>query len=153
MITKEKNKISKVYLKHKIDECPDLSWLGEFGKEPKEYPIEHEPNNSRTYNYFNAENVENMEQAQQNYNRIMQFENGNVCMLGIIAYAEIVINNICQTVQSCGLWGIESDSDKSYLGEIEKQELDSLCDVLHSLGFTKEEIASAIDGEVQIIEV
>ena len=64
-------KINRIIIKHLIDENPDLSYLGEFSNEEGEFAIKHDLSDNRTYNYFNAENVENMKQAMQNYERMM----------------------------------------------------------------------------------
>lgn len=63
--------------------------------------------------------------------------------VGVWAEAEVVVNGTCQTVRSGGLWGIESDSGANYFGEVGREELDSLRDVLGGLGFSPEEIEDA----------
>lgn len=148
--TKTKKSIIKVWIEHTVDTDPDLSWLGVFSDKPGEFAIKHEPNNSRTWAYFNAENVENMEQAQQNYNQMMKYENGHANQIGITAMASIKIADTIQTLTSFGLWGIDNDSNESYIAEINKEQLDDLCNVLHETGFTKEEIADSISGEMEI---
>ena len=69
---------------------------------------------------------------------------GNWGFIGIGARAEIVIGETCQTIHSGGLWGIESDSEGTYLQEIEKDELADLRRVLCELGFSKRAIAAAV---------
>jgi hypothetical protein len=32
-----------------------------------------------------------------------------------------VVNGVCQTITSGGLWGIESDSSRQYLSEVEQE--------------------------------
>jgi hypothetical protein len=77
--------------------------------------------------------------------------NGNWCFIGIIAKAKIVTENgTLQTIRSGGLWGIESDSDKSYIAEIEQEQLAELRKELTALGFGKRAIDYAyqnIDNE------
>jgi hypothetical protein len=46
-------------------------------------------------------------------------------------------------VSSGGLWGIESDSDKSYLATVAKEELSELKSTLSELGFSETEIETA----------
>ena len=64
---------------------------------------------------------------------------------GIRAEAEIVINGLCQTITSGGLWGVESDSDKDYISQIEREELGQLSEQLAALGFKKQPIRAAIE--------
>lgn len=76
--------------------------------------------------------------------RYQQFHNGDFGFIGIQAEAEIVAHGVCQTITSGGLWGIESDSDRSYLSEIEQEELQELRAILQSLGFSEEVIQQSI---------
>lgn len=68
---------------------------------------------------------------------------GDWCYIGITAQAEVVVEGVCQTIHSGGLWGTESDSDKAYLAEIETEQLGELRTQLHALGFSKRAIATA----------
>ena len=136
----------------KTDSNPDLSWLGVFSETKGKFAIEHEPNNNRSYKWFNAENVSNQEEAQQNYDQMMKYVNGHANQIGITAYAQIQIADTIQKITSMGLWGIDSDNNEGYIAEINKGQLDDLCDVLHSLGFSKEEIVLAVEGETEIKE-
>ncbi len=136
-MTDNKPYVSKIIIEHKIDEYPDLSYLGSFSNKEGEYCIKHN-GNSRSYPYFNADNVDDLTQAQQNYDRMMMFENGNVYQIGIIAEAQIMLpigngSSIIQTITSGGLWGIESDSDKAYIKEIETEQLEELKGYLKQL--------------------
>ena len=72
--------------------------------------------------------------------RYQQHQNGDFSFIGIRAEAEIVVNGVCQTITSGGLWGIESDSDRHYLSEIEQEEVDQLKAILQSLRFSDPEI-------------
>ena len=56
----------------------------------------------------------------------------------------ITVNDICQTITSGGLWGIESDSEESYLRSVEQEELSDLRAQLYELGFSKRAIAAAV---------
>lgn len=140
-------KVQKITIKHIIDESPDLSYLGEFSNTAGNYAIEH--NGERgTYPYFNADNVENMEDAQQNYDRMMQFEKGDVYCIGIKAIAEVHTSENGNTwlinhIESGGLWGIESDSDAEYLREVEQDELHELRKTLKAFGLIDEAINAA----------
>ena len=64
--------------------------------------------------------------------RLKEFENGKVWMNGIKAVAKIAIPSKMDKsykttiIKSPGLWGIESDSSKSYIEEVKQQELKEL---------------------------
>ena len=73
-----------------------------------------------------------------------ELNNGEWNFIGIQARAEIVLDGVCQTIRSGGLWGIESDSDDSYFQEVEQEELTSLRGILHTMGFSKRAIATAV---------
>ena len=91
--------------------------------------------------------------VRQDYDRMESLNRGNWCFIGIRAEAEIAVSidphkrtNTTWTlheITSGGLWGIESDSDKDYFAEVEKEELASLRDQLTALGFGKRAIATA----------
>jgi len=72
--------------------------------------------------------------------RLQQYRNDEFSFIGIQAEAEIVVEGVCQTITSGGLWNIESDSDTSYLFEIEREELDQLRAILQALGFKDSEL-------------
>jgi hypothetical protein len=78
--------------------------------------------------------------------RYQQFRNGDFGFIGIQAVAEIVADGVCQTITSGGLWAIESDSDRSYLCEIEQEEVDHLKAILQSLGFSERAIQQSISS-------
>lgn len=85
--------------------------------------------------------------VRQDYDRMESANRGNWCMIGIRAYAEVSIpsgiSSVESEVSSGGLWGIESDSDRSYLESVEKDELASLRDELEKLGFSSRAISTA----------
>lgn len=142
-----KKKINKIIINYIPDYDADLDWLGKFASEPGKFAVKHN-GGSREHPYFNAENVENMKEAKQNYKRIMEFENGHISMYGIKATAEIYTSNDGKTwlinkVSSGGLWGLESDNTEGAFKEIEAEQLDELKDVLLALGFTAAEYTAA----------
>lgn len=136
----EKPKIEEITVKRELDNNPDLSYLGEFGNDECKFAIEHDIGNSRTYNYFNANNVENMIQARENYERIMEFERGEVGLIGIVAHATVsypIDNNgdrRREYLSSSGLWGIETDNTSEEIESIEKEQLDDLREHLNVFG-------------------
>ncbi len=123
-----------------------LGYLGEFASEPGEFAIAHN-GGINEHPWFNADNVEDMEQAQQNYDRIMQFERGEVQHVGIQAKAELQVNGVLTTIESSGLWGIESDSDDSYIIGIEQEQVDELKEMLLELGFSQKEVTQVVQKE------
>jgi hypothetical protein len=76
--------------------------------------------------------------------RCAEYHNGAFEFIGIRASASIRVGNFLQSITSGGLWGIESDSDKPYLKEIEDEQLSELRDIRHELGFSKRAISTAI---------
>jgi len=82
--------------------------------------------------------------AEQDYARMEALNNGQWEFIGIRACADVTIGNTRQSIYSGGLWGIESDSEASYLKEVESEELASLRETLYELGFSKRAIATAV---------
>lgn len=121
----------------------------------------------RTYRYFNPGTVEPFDaaaswipadtpdkqaywraamrqNAAQDYARMEALNDNRFSFIGVGAEARVVVARICQTVTSGGLWGIESDSDESYLKETEQEQLSELRTQLYELGFSKRAIAAAV---------
>ena len=67
--------------------------------------------------------------------RLESYRNGEFAFIGIFARANVTVDGVIQTIQSAGLWGIESDSDEQYLKDVESEEISSLAGILESLGF------------------
>ena len=86
--------------------------------------------------------------VRQDYERMEILNRGDWCYVGIRAEAEVQLTgNLIQRIRSGGLWGIESDSDRSYFDEIQKDELANLKTELLALGFSKRAIAEAFKPE------
>jgi hypothetical protein len=92
--------------------------------------------------------------ARQDYERMEKLNRGDFCFIGIRAEAKLGIpqgkpqpqtgqSYLLQNLSSGGLWGIESDSDTSYIESEEKNQLDELRDVLLGFGFSRRAIATA----------
>jgi hypothetical protein len=89
----------------------------------------------------------------QDYARCEKRNAGDWFYIGIRAEARVIVNEkvigpvashgIAQTITSGGLYGIESDSDASYLKEVQAEELASLKAELIALGFSKRAISTA----------
>lgn len=86
------------------------------------------------------------ENARKDYARMEAYNREEWGFIGIQARAEIVLDGVCQTITSGGLWGIESDSEESHFQEVEHEELTSLRGILHTMGFSKRAIATACKG-------
>lgn len=84
--------------------------------------------------------------AKQDFARMQSLFAGDWCHLGIMAQAEVTLpgSDIVQRITSGGLWGVESDSEKEYLSEVEQEELTALAAELAVLGFGKRAIALAM---------
>ena len=142
-------KIKQITIKHIPDYDADLSWLGKFSDEKGEFAVKHNGGHN-TLPYFNAENVENMKQARQNYNQIMKYDSGDLYAIGIKAEAEVYTSQDGKTwkidhITSAGLWGIEmgNKGDNEDIKSIEEDELDDLKITLKEFGFTDKEINNA----------
>ena len=103
------------------------------------------------YRYFNGyvekykgETPEDIRKyVRQDYDRMESLNKGDWCFLGVSAESEIILGNVCQTITSGGLWGIESDSGSDYFAEIEQEQLAELREQLHAIGFSKRAISAA----------
>jgi hypothetical protein len=76
--------------------------------------------------------------------------------IGIRARAEIRINGIYETIESPGLWGIDSDSDQKYFEDIGREECNTLKSMLQEIGFTALDIDNApvkFDGDPECTAV
>jgi hypothetical protein len=81
--------------------------------------------------------------VRQDYERMERLNAGDWAFIGIKAKAEVSIDNVVQSIHSGGLWGIESDSERSYIKEIENEQLAELRNQLYAMGFGKRAIAAA----------
>jgi hypothetical protein len=98
-------------------------------------------------NYKDCEPEEIRKYTRQDYERMESLNAGQWCFIGIGAEARILLpsgtSQVISKIQSGGLWGIESDSDKSYLAEVEQEELSALRTELKALGFSTRAISTA----------
>ena len=118
---KNGKRISKVIIKQMTDTDPDTSYLGEYSNK-----------------------------AETDYARMESLHRGNWFYMGLRAEAEVFVpcgqSSISQGITSGGLYGIESDSGKDYIAEVEQEELAELRKQLSALGFSKRAIATACKG-------
>ena len=147
------NRIEKIRVIRKIDSDPDTSHLGTFDNEAEtKFAINHHERGGdtrRSYQWFNSSSVdtsnsdaENKKYAEQDYKRIVSLDSQAWYFMGIVAEATVYIAGVRQTLQSGGLWGIESDSEESYLKDIEIEQLSELRDILKEIGFKDEDIVT-----------
>lgn len=147
------DKISVRYEQDTVESIPDH--LGKFSSEPGPFAVDRKKEMGRNeFRYFNAENVENMKEARENYARAMEFEKGNVSMMGIHAEARVITGGpsewLINTIHSGGLYGIDSDSSAEYLADIAREQIAYLRDTLHEFGIIDETIDSAPIESVEI---
>lgn len=140
-------RITLIKIKTIVDEYPDFSYLGEFSDKQGRFAIKHSDDPGK-YKYFNAENVENIKQAKENYKRMMQYENDEVSSMGIQAIADIQIGQkgdscLINHIESGGIYGIDSDSNEGDIKAEGENQLSELKNVLLELGFSKKETSEA----------
>jgi hypothetical protein len=111
--------------------------------------------NRREYRYFNTSGnykgkplADIVTYTKQDYARMERLNAGDWYFIGIRACADITIDDTKQSIYSSGLWGIESDSEESYLKEEEANQLAELRTTLYELGFSKRAIATTIKDAV-----
>ena len=68
------------------------------------------------------------------------YRRGDFSFVGVRAEAEITVDGITQTIVSGGLWGIESDSDESYIEDVALEEYDALREILKAVGVSTREV-------------
>lgn len=138
--------IVSIDFKCEYDPDPDLSHLGEYSDKPEPGHIPRENVGRGEYGYFipamTGEETGNPDSPRQDYERMESYNRGEWYMCYCYAEAVVVVDGVRQKIRSAGLGGVESDSDKSYFDEVKGDELSSLCGILESLGWTKEEIAA-----------
>lgn len=142
-------KILGVHLIHDVDDNQDTSWLGEYSSQPKgDVYIDRRERGERGYfnvssNYKGDTLSNQLKYMEQDYQRMEALNRGDWCFIGIRAKAEIVLNEVTQSIHSGGLWGIESDSESCHLKEVEREELEGLKRELLAIGFSERQIDEA----------
>lgn len=130
---KKRAKVVKIEVKRIVDENPDLSFL-------KTTPEYHYGKNGSNWEHVSEEDKQNiihnygsiwnacMVYAKNDQERLDAYYKGIWEMIEIIAVATIHIpvndNTVkIQTIDSGGVFGIESDSDDSYIRDIGKEQI------------------------------
>jgi len=145
-------KIRSVKVCWRIDEDPDLSFLGKFTDVESEHAIERFPDGGgdlRVCRYFvpglTAEESGDPGSPRRDCERMEAFVRGDWCMVGGWAQAEVVTpSGVSHTVRSGGLWGIESDSGDGYYEETAREQLEDLCAELGYFGIAEDESRAAL---------
>jgi hypothetical protein len=80
--------------------------------------------------------------------RKAEYRSGDFSFVGVRAEAEVQLetNGAIQRLTSGGLWGVETDSDRTYFASIGREELADLKSTMESAGFSKRAIATACKG-------
>lgn len=83
----------------------------------------------------------------QDYERMERLNAGDWYYIGVIAQAHVATPDTFgyteQVIRSGGIWGIESDSDRSYLQAEEEEQLSELRGILKDFGFSTRQISAA----------
>lgn len=122
---------------------PSFNYVNEFGKPAQG----HTPDEVRLY-------------VRQDYDRMERLNAGDWGYIGIRAQARITTLHgrdgggcgVIQTISSGGLWGIESDSEKSYIESVQQEELAGLKSELLALGFSRRAISTAFKSLEEVSE-
>ncbi len=131
----------------RTDENPDLSHLGEYAALPGEEGrtidrLKRGGVGRGEYRYFVAsmsgEETGNPASVEQDFTRMEDYNRGNWYMTGIAASVTLRIPQgdggfILHTVETPGLWGIESDSDEAYVQEVFREECSTLVKMIQQL--------------------
>jgi hypothetical protein len=164
-----RKRITAVRVISLVDDCPDFSTLGEYTDQADDWVIvrrdgdylanlraaddDYElPERGREFRFFlpyaggETQGTDDYQKyGLQDYERCESYNNDNWSYLGIRAVADVVLSGgQCLTVETPGLWGVESDSDRSYFDEVGKEELTQLRSMLVDLGFSEAQADKAI---------
>lgn len=74
------------------------------------------------------------EYAQADADERAAWERGEWHWIAIYARAKVIVCGTVQTIESAGLFGIESNSGADYLESVAREEHDALTDILHAIG-------------------
>lgn len=94
--------------------------------------------------------------VKRDYERYEKFNEGDWHFIGLRAKAEVQVSLnggkdwICQSIESPGLWAIESDSSLDYLQEVGIEELNQLRDILTCYGFSVLEMNDVFNVKAKI---
>jgi hypothetical protein len=126
------------------DDDPDLSWLGKYSSTDAPHAIDRQERGDRgrgELRYFIPTNIGeetgNPDSPEQDYQRMESYNRGDWCMTGIKASVTLQIPHgdgfISQTIESPGLWGVESDAGEDHLQEVFRDECSILASMLEAM--------------------
>jgi hypothetical protein len=159
-------KIESTTVKCDSDYDNDLSFIGEYtddldpenivvstGEFVKDTPEEELPEKGREFRAFKSATGRDGDKfypknAKADFERMQKINSGDVGFMSISAVASIATSDDGKTwlmneISSGGLYGIEIDSDESYLQGITAEQIAELRKTLLALGFTGEELNAA----------
>lgn len=123
-----------------LQEC-DCEERGDMGRGELRYF------NGCVENYTGESSADIRKYVRQDYERMERLNRGDWGFVGIRADAEILIPSgdasFVQEITSGGLWGVESDSDRKYLADIDTEQLSELREQLRAVGFSTRAISTA----------
>lgn len=148
-------RVDSIRIRWKVDESPDLSYLGEYSNKAEAVHIDRQERGDMgrgEYRYFNA-GCGDPEYIEQDYKRMEAYQRGDWCCMGCIAEATVSYpthggSRRLERLSSGGLWGIESDSDAKYIAEVEQEQIAELREHLEQF-----EIEWPADFQTQNAEV
>lgn len=122
------------------DCIPD--WLGYFSdSQETDFVVNHDQGDRHAYRYFNAENVENQEQAEENYREAVAYSKGDRYFVHVFAEAVVTFQSAepnkmnyftyKQEIKTAGVWGIDSE-DAEGINEIGKDETEALNEMINA---------------------
>lgn len=150
--------LDSIKITRTIDTDADTSFIGEYSRTPgpDDRTIDRVANGdagSRGYAYFIAamsgDETGNPDSVQQDYERMQDIANGQICFYGIGVRAVIKIPECgncsrLMNIDSTSLWGIESDSDTAYIREVANDQLSEIRAELNDLGIDDADIDAAM---------
>lgn len=132
-------RVSKITIKHMIDETPDVSFMEttpeyHYGEDGRDWQHVSEEEKRKVIEQYGSIWNACVAYAEQDAERLAAFNRGDWNMIGIMAEAEVLIPEdtipgpswLIQHITSGGLWGIESNSGEEYFAEVEKEEITQL---------------------------
>ena len=132
-------KAIKIEIKRIVDENPDLSFLettaeSHYGIDGSNWEHISEDDKQKAIIQYGSIWNACEEYAKQDEKRLNDYDRGIYDMIGIVAVATIHIPTDngsdksvkIQTIDSGGLWGIESDCDKKYMDDIGREQIDEV---------------------------
>ena len=121
-----------------------------------DYPVHNCPTSNREYNYFmpyaggeKPGTDEYRKYGLQDFKRMERLNNGDWCFIGIVAECVVKYpigsgNYRLEKFTSGGIWGIESDSDSTFIDEMTNEQLSDLERHLSTFGVNLENWAELV---------